>query len=288
VCNDFIAAAMASADASHRSVDASTSPSTNVTVPDGNPSATDTAWHLCSTEASDEGRTVRGVQPIGPKIAEGRDSEIFEHAPGQVLRVARVPRDLRPEARIMNYVREHDSPAPEVFDAGDGWLGMERLDGKSLLVAMPRTLKGIRDGALITAHLHKRLAAIPAPDWLPEAPGPPGNDVLHLDLHPMNIMQTRRGPVVIDWGIARRGDGAVDVAATWALLHAGQVEGSRLQRAIVSFGRGYLIKYFLAEFDLAAVRPVLPELVQWRIAHGHYSHAEKAKMRALAAPFAPG
>jgi aminoglycoside phosphotransferase (APT) family kinase protein len=226
------------------------------------------------------------VEPIGPKIAEGRDSEIFEHGDGLVLRRNRVARDLRPEARIMNYVREHGYPAPEVFDAGDGWLVMERLDGKSLLDAMPRTPKGVRDGAVITAHLHKRLATIPAPDWLDDAPGPKGDAVLHLDLHPMNIMKTSRGPVVIDWGIARRGDPAVEVANTWALLHAGQVEGSRLQRAIVSAGRRYLVKYFLAEFDVATVTPVLPELVQWRIAHGHYSDMEKAKMRALAAPFA--
>jgi aminoglycoside phosphotransferase (APT) family kinase protein len=222
---------------------------------------------------------------MGPKLAEGRDSEIFEHGDGQVLRVSRVPRDLRPEARIMNHVREHGYPAPEVFDAGDGWLLMERLDGKSLLDAMPRTPKGIRDGALITAHMHKRLATVPAPDWLPDGPGPSGNAVLHLDLHPMNIMKTRSGPVVIDWGIARRGDPAVDVANTWALLHAGEAPGSRLQRAVVKLGRDYLIKYFLAEFDLTPVTPVLPELVQWRIAHGHYSDAEKAKMRALAAPF---
>ena len=48
-----------------------------------------------------------GVQPIGPKLAEGRDSEIFEHGAGRVLRVARDGRSLIVEADIMRYVRSH-------------------------------------------------------------------------------------------------------------------------------------------------------------------------------------
>lgn len=45
------------------------------------------------------------MQPAGPKIAEGRDSEIFEHGPGKVLRVARDGRSLVAEAEIMRLDR---------------------------------------------------------------------------------------------------------------------------------------------------------------------------------------
>jgi hypothetical protein len=74
-----------------------------------------------------------GVQPIGPKLAEGRDSEIFEHGAGRVLRVARDGRSLIAEADIMRYVRSHGYPCPEVYDAGDGYLIMDRLEGPTMM-----------------------------------------------------------------------------------------------------------------------------------------------------------
>ncbi len=38
---------------------------------------------------------------MGPKLAEGRDSEIFEHGIGKVLRVVRDGRSLVAEAEVM-------------------------------------------------------------------------------------------------------------------------------------------------------------------------------------------
>lgn len=76
-----------------------------------------------------------GVQPMGPKLAEGRDSEIFEHGHGKVLRVARDGRSLVAEAEIMRYVRSHGYPCPDVDDAGDGYLVMVRLEGPTMLEA---------------------------------------------------------------------------------------------------------------------------------------------------------
>jgi len=79
----------------------------------------------------------RGVmEPLGPKIAEGRDSEIFEHGPGRVLRRARDGRSLVREAEVMRHVRANDYPAPGVFDAGEGWVVMERVEGGDMLAAM--------------------------------------------------------------------------------------------------------------------------------------------------------
>ena len=58
-----------------------------------------------------------GAQPIGPKLAEGRDSEIFEHGRDKVLRVARNGRSLVAEAEIVRYARSHGYPCPDVYDA---------------------------------------------------------------------------------------------------------------------------------------------------------------------------
>jgi hypothetical protein len=42
--------------------------------------------------------------------------------------------------------------------------------------------------------------------------------VLHLGLHPLNVMLPARGPVVMDWGAAGEGDAALDVAMTALIL----------------------------------------------------------------------
>ncbi|MEZ5230312.1 MAG: hypothetical protein R2710_27705 [Acidimicrobiales bacterium] len=78
------------------------------------------------------------VDPIGPKLAEGRDSEIFEHGPDRVLRVARDGRSLAQEAETMSYARDHGYPCPAVHDAGDGYLVMDRLVGPTMMEAAGR------------------------------------------------------------------------------------------------------------------------------------------------------
>ena len=58
------------------------------------------------------------------------------------------------------------------------------------------------------ADLHDRLHEIAGPDWLPGMPDG-GDRLLHLDLHPLNVIMSPNGPVVIDWpnAAARRPDG---------------------------------------------------------------------------------
>src|SRR5262245_34511626 len=67
------------------------------------------------------------------------------------------------------------------------------------------------------ADLHDQLHLIAAPDWLPPL-GTGGDRLVHLDLHPLNVVMTVRGPVVIDWTNAAGGDPLLDVALTYVLL----------------------------------------------------------------------
>jgi Ser/Thr protein kinase RdoA (MazF antagonist) len=71
-----------------------------------------------------------------------------------------------------------------------------------------------RTHALTLARLHRELHAIPPPDSLHGE----GASILHLDLHPANVMLTLRGPVIIDWANAARGDAALDVALAAVVL----------------------------------------------------------------------
>ena len=221
------------------------------------------------------------MQPIGPKIAEGRDSEIYDHGAGKVLRVARDGRSLVREAEVMTYVAEHGYPVPAVYDAGDGYLVMDRVDGPTMLDdAIPFR---IGRNARVLAALHQQLHRIPAPAWLPEAPLP-GDTMLHRDLHPLNVLITAGGPVVIDWANAGRGDPAYDVADTWVLFATADASQlPTLQRRLAPLARRIFLRHFLAALDRDAARQAIPAAAAARSLDHNMSAAEVERMRDLAA-----
>jgi aminoglycoside phosphotransferase (APT) family kinase protein len=221
------------------------------------------------------------VEPLGPKLAEGRDSEIFEHGPGRVLRRARDGRSLVREAEIMRYVRDAGYPVPAVHDAGDGWLVMDRLDGPSLLDAAVRRPWRIGAYGRVLADLHRRLHELPAPAWLPRA-GVPGDRLLHRDLHPLNVIVTTDGPVVIDWANCASGDPSYDVADAWVLFATAEVPGNRFERALAAVGRKVFLRAFLSGVDRAAARAAIPAAVAHRLGDRNMTEGEKARMRAMA------
>jgi aminoglycoside phosphotransferase (APT) family kinase protein len=222
------------------------------------------------------------VKPIGPKLAEGRDSEIFEHGSDKVLRVARSGRSLVPEAEVMRYVRRRGYPCPEVYDAGDGYLVMDRLDGPTMMQyagSFPFPLR--RTGRLL-ADLHERLHQIPAPPGIKVAPVP-GDRLVHRDLHPMNVMMTSGGPVVIDWANASAGDPVFDVADTWVLLVCGTAPMAGTDRVVVPIGRRVLLRAFLRHVDTVAARKAIPAAVENRLRDPAMSPDERSRMQRLAA-----
>lgn len=222
------------------------------------------------------------MQPIGPKLAEGRDSEIFEHGSDKVLRLARDGRSLVAEAEIMRYVRSHDYPCPDVYDAGDGYLVMDRLDGPTMLESVGKPPFPIRRSGHLLATLHVQLHRIPAPPGLPVAPVP-GDQLVHRDLHPMNVMMTSAGPMVIDWANASAGDPAFDVADAWVLFACGTPPMSGIDRFIVPIGRRILLRAFLSRVDTVSARRAIPAAVAHRLDDRNMSPDEHARMRALAA-----
>jgi aminoglycoside/choline kinase family phosphotransferase len=220
------------------------------------------------------------VEPQGPKIAEGRESEIFEHGPSKVMRVARDGRSLVDEAAIMGYVRSHGYPAPEVFDAGEGYLVMERLDGPTMLDdAMPFR---IGRHARLLAALHERLHRIPAPSWMTREAPLPGDRVVHRDFHPLNVLITSRGPVVIDWSNTSRGDPAFDVADAWVLFACAEASLSGIEALLAPVARRWFLRSFLRPLDEAAARRAIPAVVEHRLTDPNMTDSERVRMREFA------
>jgi Ser/Thr protein kinase RdoA (MazF antagonist) len=220
----------------------------------------------------------------GPLLASGRDSDIFEYGSGLVLRRSREGRTMALEAKTMDYVRAQGYPVPAVDSLSDDGsdLVMERLDGPSMLGALERRPWTLARCASVLADLHQQLHEIVPPPWLADAPVGTGQQLLHLDLHPLNVMMTARGPVVIDWPNAVRGGAAVDVAITWVLMACGSVPGGGAKAALLGRFRARLVKSFLRHFELDPVRAVLADAVAWKVKDAHMSEGEQAAMWALA------
>ncbi len=219
----------------------------------------------------------------GPLLASGRDADIFEYGPGRVLRRARSGRSMAREARAMTYARSLGYPVPAVDEVSDDGtaLVMERIDGPSMVEALLRRPWAAGRMGRVLAELHQRLHRLAAPQWLPAAPVGRGDRMVHLDLHPLNVLLGPAGPVVIDWANASAGDPSTDVALTWALLHAGEVDAGRLITLAARSVRGRLLTRFLGGVDRRAAAVALPGAVEWKCTDAHLSASERAGMRRL-------
>ncbi|CAL9468002.1 hypothetical protein SUDANB121_02788 [Nocardiopsis dassonvillei] len=151
-------------------------------------------------------------------LASGRDADVFALYGRRVLRRNRDGRSPAAEAAVMEHVAAHGFPAPRVHSVDGADLVMERLDGTTLLAAAMAGGVGPREVGRIMADLQNRLHGLPAPGGT--------GALLHLDLHPDNIMLTGAGPVLIDWTNARPGEADLDVAVSALILAQVRLSGS--------------------------------------------------------------
>jgi aminoglycoside phosphotransferase (APT) family kinase protein len=209
-----------------------------------------------------------------PLIAAGRASEILDIGDGRVLRRFKSGGNAAREALVMRHARLHGYPVPEVYDIEADSLALERVDGPTMLEALFADMSSLDEQARVLAELHEALHAIDAPEGL--AAHGEGDRLLHLDLHPENVILSPLGPVVIDWANSRRGHAALDVALTWVICatSGGQV------------GLDFAAS-FLRHFDRAEVLRELLAAVAYRLADDNLLEEERVRVRALAAPGLP-
>jgi len=187
----------------------------------------------------------------GPLIGAGRAADVYalgENALGEqrVLRRYRNGGGAEREAGVMAHLAGAGYPVPRVYDASGPDLVMERLDGRDMLADLSSRPWLVRQYARTLAKLHDRLHAIVAPPSLAQQFGP-GDRILHLDLHPGNVMLTTRGPVVIDWSNVAAGAPAADVAMAWLIMATSEVDAPPLLlRPAVSSIRAALLRRFRA------------------------------------------
>ena len=216
-------------------------------------------------------------------LASGRDGDIFECGPGFVLRKTRDGRSIELEARVMLYAADHGFPVPAVEEvrAGGSEVVMERIDGPMMMDVMAKRPWTIGRYASMLADLHDQLHEIPAPDWLAQLPDD-GDRLVHLDLHPMNVMLSDRGPVVIDWANAASGEALSDATATYVLLTCPKMPAPRLVQFLAQPARTRLADRFARRYKGAAFDARLAVMAEMKALDPNMDPSEVAACHRLA------
>jgi Ser/Thr protein kinase RdoA (MazF antagonist) len=191
---------------------------------------------------------------LGELVARGTRSSIHAYGPGAVVKI---PHPTTPdgwiesEAQYADDVRAVGAPVPRLLGvehvSGRAASVWERVEGTSMWqrvvdrpelsaelgrmladiqcalfeLVPPVTLPRQRDrlvAKIRTSAATLDQSYIRALELLPAAGGP--SRLCHGDLHPSNVILSERGPIIVDWFDASRGDPVADIARTSVTLLA--------------------------------------------------------------------
>lgn len=194
---------------------------------------------------------------------------MFIRSDGLLVKRTRTGRDLRYEAEMMSYLSGHGIPVPRVHDVTADELVMQYVPGPRMSEEIGRKpwLAGQLGRDL--AELHHRLDVIAAPDFLSG-----DGDLLHLDLHPGNVVLGPEGPVVLDWACATKGDRRLDVALSWVSLAVARLA------PVKKLTRWRFLRSFMANVDPKAIEAI-PEAARIRLERHDRDPAERAALEKL-------
>ncbi len=178
----------------------------------------------------------------------------------------------------MKHLHRHGYPVPEVFDVSGPDLVMERINGPTMLDAFGRRPWRVATWARTLADLTGQLTKMPLPDHDLPIVGDQAEVIVHLDLHPLNVMLTDRGPVVIDWTNAAIGPSGLDTADAWLVIAAAQVDGPLAQRLAAAAVRRLFLRRYLARSDTSTARTWLQTAFENRSSDPNLHAEELASM----------
>jgi uncharacterized protein (TIGR02172 family) len=205
-----------------------------------------------TSELQSDGHAAGAPSPAPALLDRGYTSEVRAWGQGRVLKLFHdwVPRPrIEREFQITRAVHAAGLPVAAAHEliahAGRHGIVFERIDGHSLFARVQqqpwRLFQAVRD----VADLQFRVHHCPCPPELPSqrtwildaiaartdlteaeketarrhlAALPDSNAICHGDFHPGNILLSARGPIIIDWETATRGNPLCDCACTSRLL----------------------------------------------------------------------
>jgi len=237
------------------------------------------------------------VTHMGAPIARGRTAEVFTWKDGQVLKLFYdwvPPVWVETEAKVSRLVYEARLPAPAIEGVveAEGRRGIvfERVEGPSMLAEWKSKPWVLVRSARQLAELHVAIHALSVPELPPYrerlegsiraaqalpahlkeaalsalARLPDGDALCHGDFHPDNVIMTSRGPVIIDWMTAVRGNSLADVARTSLLLRMGALPPGTRGVWIIEAGRRLYHAIYLRRY--LQLRPASREdIAAWQM-----------------------
>jgi streptomycin 6-kinase len=245
---------------------------------------------------------------IGPKIAEGREAEVYawNADAAAVLKLYRPGYSGHMAESVALTRLGIGGVAPRLIDAlefdGRHGLLLERLDGSDMLAMLERHPWRLLRYARTLAEAQIRIHNVQAPADLPDARQtlatridaaalrpqlhdfarrildglPAGDRLCHGDFHPGNVLVgADRRVSVIDWANATRGVAEADFARTVLLLEqADPLPGtSQLFRGLMAAGRSLFARAFARAYRRRTHDP-LKHVDSWVIAHAAARLAE--------------
>jgi len=229
----------------------------------------------------------------GPLIGTGRTAEVFAWGDDRVLKLFMdwCPHSwIEREEKLSRVIYESGLPAPEVegIIEVDGRKGIifERVEGRPMLEEMGAKPNEAPRYAEILAELHTAIHSHEIPD-IPSLRDmiernirqaktlsdeertralhvlnqrKDGTSLCHYDIHPMNVIMSPRGPVIIDWMTACQGNPHADIARTLLMSQGFQFAvPPEWHGTLKSFIDRYLERY-------REIRDIsLKELKAWRL-----------------------
>jgi uncharacterized protein (TIGR02172 family) len=187
----------------------------------------------------------------GDLLARGRTAEVYAWGNDRVLKIyldRRAEGSAEYEAAITRAVHAAGIPVPAVDDLilleNRRGIIMERVSGPTMMQVLEKNPLRLRELARTLGDLHAgihacrvsglepmrlklwhaiaRVSSIPMPvkqELMSLLVSLPDSDVVcHYDLHPMNVIMSPRGPVIIDWEGAGTGNPLLDIARSWFLM----------------------------------------------------------------------
>ncbi|MCP3939208.1 MAG: phosphotransferase [Actinomycetia bacterium] len=168
---------------------------------------------------------------VGSLVGSGRHGDVHDFGRNRVIRRNRNRASLSAERDLMKWVFDHGYPVPRVHEHPDETaIVMDRVDGPSMLDDLTARPWKLGEHAHTLAQLHELLDQVPVP---PDRLAFKGEGLVHLDLHPGNILLSSDGPMVINWANAGVGQRGLDRAMTWVLMKTDNVEGNLAYRGAI-------------------------------------------------------
>ena len=217
----------------------------------------------------------------GPMIARGRTAEIFLWKDNQVLKLFLdwcTTTSVEREMRSTQAVHKSGLPVPAVEGIveveGRTGIVFERVDGPSMLGLIGSKPWKLFRLARVLAELHAGMHSREVPELPSQRRGleraiqredvlpvntkevvlkaleqlPDGSALCHGDFHPENIIMSPRGPIIIDWFGAARGNPLADVARTWLLNRLAYLKAGIPERWLINPMRALFHSIYLRRY----------------------------------------